>query len=97
MWFLLGRGSGRRSAYRKRRPSGCGMVLWALVGVCAAVALAELHPLIFGPLLGLLGLLIVLGLLGQHRAKRVPVEGNGGHPSQESWSRPRRYRERRPH
>jgi hypothetical protein len=54
---------------RQRRPSGCAAVVWAFVGVCALIALAEVYPLITAPLAGLLVVLIVLGAISQHRAR----------------------------
>jgi hypothetical protein len=54
---------------RQRRPSGCATVVWAFVGVCALVALAEVYPPITAPVAVLLIVLIVLGAVGQHRAR----------------------------
>ena len=58
----------------QRRPSGCASVLWAFVGVCALVALAEVYVPLTAPLAGLLVVLIVLGAVAQHQAKKAPVQ-----------------------
>jgi hypothetical protein len=45
------------------------MVLWAFVGVCALVALAEVFPPVTAPLAALLVVLILLGAVSQHRQR----------------------------
>ena len=54
---------------RQRRPSGCATALWAFVGVCALVALAEVYVPVTAPLAAILVVLIVLGAVAQHRAR----------------------------
>jgi hypothetical protein len=56
---------------RQRRPSGCATVLWAFVGVCALVALAEVYVPITAPLAALLVVLIVLGAIARHKERRL--------------------------
>jgi hypothetical protein len=66
---------------RQRRPSGCATVLWAFVGVCAFVALAEVYVPATAPLAALLVVLIVLGAVAQHRARAAaPVVRSAPRP-----------------
>jgi hypothetical protein len=65
----------------QRRPSGCATVVWAFVGVCALVALAEVYVPITAPLAALLVVLIVLSAVSQHRTRAAaPVVRSAPHP-----------------
>jgi hypothetical protein len=54
---------------RRRRPGPIASLFWALIGLCALIAFAEVFPPITAPLAVFLVVLIVLGAVSQHRAR----------------------------
>ena len=68
MWgFLAGWHESQSVDPESRRPGTMEMVFWAVVGICAAIAFILVYPPVFGPLIGALFVLSVLGALGQRR------------------------------
>ena len=65
--FLIGYHIGHRSPLPRRRPGPIAALFWLCVAACAAAVLIVVYPALFGPIVGILVLLVVLGALGQHR------------------------------
>ena len=63
--FLIGYHTDRRSPLPRRRPGPIATAFWIFIVVIALIALFEVQPLVFGPIVGILVLLVVLGGLGQ--------------------------------
>ena len=64
--FLIGYHTGRGSPLPRRRPGPIAVLFLLFVAACAAAVLILFYPAVFGPIVGILVLLVVLGALGRH-------------------------------
>ena len=63
--FLIGYHTGRGSPVPRRRPGPIAALFLLFVAACAAAVLILFYPEVFGPIVGILVLLVMLGALGQ--------------------------------